>query len=550
LSSGLVDLADSGSGTALYKITRDSKGRVEGTQAATTADLTEGSNLYYTDGRADARVGLLTADLASTDSGKGAELVAFVQDGASAVDRTVHDKLREFVSALDFIPVSMHADIRDATSTDDVTTYLQAAIDYLGGLGGGRLRLGDGLFNITAKIDVPWSNVIIEGNGCGYYSADGVASVRASARTRIFWMGAAPAAGVPMIDFRTRAARRSDGRGALLDVMLDGNLTARIGVALTSYAHANIADVFVYACTEDGFLLRTADYNLIAGAGACQNNVLTRVAVASYGGSGSYLTNNCGGIRFTGQKCGTGGLTVAQNGDSSHNTVYSPRFDLAKGTAIVFEACGQNAVYAPQGGSWAGTTSGYDIIFGSTDEDSNWPPSAGTAHAKSGSARYNAVFWCEHGVISKASQNTSGGGAFGNVVWGASRGNTAPDPAFGVPTNNTSRPEMTFHTMGTSPTGTASTSRTHLGGHLDVTGRDDSSAASPVVFLRKNSDVGTAGDGLAKIHWRMTNDAGTVDVAAGNIVGAVTSAVAGAETASLNIFPMFGGSEALPCVGF
>lgn len=52
----LADLADSGTGTALVKITRDSKGRISGTSAATTTDLTEGSNLYFTDARADARI--------------------------------------------------------------------------------------------------------------------------------------------------------------------------------------------------------------------------------------------------------------------------------------------------------------------------------------------------------------------------------------------------------------------------------------------------------------------------------------------------------------
>lgn len=472
----------------------------------------------------------------------GSDAVGYQPAGSAAVASTVQSVLRRMVWALDFIPVSMHAAILAGTSTDDVTTYLQSAIDYLGGLGGGRLLLGDGLFNITAKLDVPWSNVIIEGNGCGYYSADGIAAVRASARTRIFWNTTAPAAGVPMIDFRTRATRRSDGRGALRDVMLDGNMTARIGVALTSYSHANLSDVFVYACTEDGFLCRTADYDLVAGAGASQNHVLTRVAVASYGGSGAYLTNTCGGIRFTGQKRGAGGLNAAQNGDSSHITVYSPRFDLAKGTAIVFEACGQNTVYSPQGGAWAGTTSGYDIIFGSTDQDSNWPPSAGVAHANSGAARYNAVFWCEHAVVAKASQSTSGGASFGNMVWGASRGNGAPEPWIEAPTNNTKRPEITFHTLGDSPNGTA-TSRTYLGGHVEISGRDDSATVNPGLFLRKNSDVGAPGDGLAKIQWRMTNAAGDVDVDAGRIDASITAATAGAETCALNVYTQVGGND-------
>ena len=54
---GLADLADTGVGAALVKITRDAKGRVEGTEAATTDDLPEGTaNLYFTNDRADARI--------------------------------------------------------------------------------------------------------------------------------------------------------------------------------------------------------------------------------------------------------------------------------------------------------------------------------------------------------------------------------------------------------------------------------------------------------------------------------------------------------------
>jgi hypothetical protein len=57
----LADLADSGTGAALVKITRDSKGRVSGTHSATTSDLAEGTNLYYTNARADARIALQKA---------------------------------------------------------------------------------------------------------------------------------------------------------------------------------------------------------------------------------------------------------------------------------------------------------------------------------------------------------------------------------------------------------------------------------------------------------------------------------------------------------
>lgn len=51
----LEDLPNSGTGTAIYKTTRDAKGRTSGQVAATTSDLPEGTNRYFTDARADAR---------------------------------------------------------------------------------------------------------------------------------------------------------------------------------------------------------------------------------------------------------------------------------------------------------------------------------------------------------------------------------------------------------------------------------------------------------------------------------------------------------------
>lgn len=53
----LADLANAGGGT-LQKTARDAKGRLAGTSAATTTDLPEGTNLYHTDARVDARIAL------------------------------------------------------------------------------------------------------------------------------------------------------------------------------------------------------------------------------------------------------------------------------------------------------------------------------------------------------------------------------------------------------------------------------------------------------------------------------------------------------------
>ncbi len=59
-SIGLAELPDAGGGT-LQKTLRDDYGRLAGTSAATTSDLAEGDNLYFTDARADARASAAVA---------------------------------------------------------------------------------------------------------------------------------------------------------------------------------------------------------------------------------------------------------------------------------------------------------------------------------------------------------------------------------------------------------------------------------------------------------------------------------------------------------
>jgi hypothetical protein len=71
-SIALADLANSGTGTAIYKTTRDAKGRTSGQVTANTDDLPESgapTNVWFTNARADARIALFRKVPARLSSG-------------------------------------------------------------------------------------------------------------------------------------------------------------------------------------------------------------------------------------------------------------------------------------------------------------------------------------------------------------------------------------------------------------------------------------------------------------------------------------------------
>lgn len=96
------------------------------------------------------------ADLASTAAGKGAEMVAFKQAGAGAVERTLLEKGRETVSVKDFGAVG------DGVADD--TAAINAAIASLPELGG-KAVFPNGTYRITAPITITNKAVALIGSG-------------------------------------------------------------------------------------------------------------------------------------------------------------------------------------------------------------------------------------------------------------------------------------------------------------------------------------------------------------------------------------------------
>jgi hypothetical protein len=114
-----------------------------------------------------------TADNYNTDpqgllqifTSAGSSLMGYLAAGANAIARFVQDKLRERVSVLDFMTKQQRDDVTSHTGAIDVTTAVQKALDYVGGLpGGGRLYVPYGLYLVSATLNIK-ANTYLYGDG-------------------------------------------------------------------------------------------------------------------------------------------------------------------------------------------------------------------------------------------------------------------------------------------------------------------------------------------------------------------------------------------------
>lgn len=139
---GLADLADTGVGVSPIQLfTRDAKGRIDGTQDADTDDLPEGSNLYFTDERAQDSVGTILLDTADIDFSYddttptiSAVLTPAIHASLDLADTSLQpgDNISELVNDVGFLE-SVQA---GTNITIDNTDPLNPIINATGGGGG------------------------------------------------------------------------------------------------------------------------------------------------------------------------------------------------------------------------------------------------------------------------------------------------------------------------------------------------------------------------------------------------------------------------------
>jgi hypothetical protein len=116
-----------------------------------------------------------TTKLAYKDNaGTVTDLGYFTQSGTGAVLRGSQSRMRDTVNVLDFIPVALHAAILDHSSTSDVSSYIQLAINYANGrrvyCPAGRYCLDTAISftqNAAAGSDTVSGLIHLEGDGHG-----------------------------------------------------------------------------------------------------------------------------------------------------------------------------------------------------------------------------------------------------------------------------------------------------------------------------------------------------------------------------------------------
>lgn len=137
--------------------------------------------------------------------------VLFTSDYSGGVERSVVDKLQDWVSVFDFIPVSQHAAILDRSSTYDATADIQAALDTKR-----HVYMPGGVYNITSTLE-PYRQQIIAGEGGvqrGYLNERSVTRINVSTDTTAFDTVPNIAVGCQFLRLAIIAEDQTNGSGA------------------------------------------------------------------------------------------------------------------------------------------------------------------------------------------------------------------------------------------------------------------------------------------------------------------------------------------------
>lgn len=190
--------AASASTSASTATTRASEAAASATSAANSAVASAAS------------AAVVVADLASAASGKGAEMVAFLQSGIGAIARDVQEKQREWVSADDYMTVEHRTQNYLAPGSAEVSYAFQAAFDALPD-GGVLLCKSGSTYKITTQINVS-KEVHVLAYGAKFLIAANVTAFKFVIAPEVKALTADYTAGATSISVAALASALTDGQ--------------------------------------------------------------------------------------------------------------------------------------------------------------------------------------------------------------------------------------------------------------------------------------------------------------------------------------------------
>lgn len=324
LLGGVVDISQGGTGQSTATTAFDA-----------LAPTTTRGDLIRRSASQNSRLAIGTSGYALISDGTDPAWAGYVPAGTGAVTRTWQSKTSDVVSILDFIPVNLHAGIRDGSGSTDLQTYLAAARTYAGTLSQPcEIVFPSGKYTTSVSPNWALNNLSLRTEGDVYWNYTGTGNCF------IVDGGASPATGVLNMNI---------GRFRII-----GTSSSLHGAYFRSILHSTIEGPTVHGCgtTSDG--IRTE---------FCVLSLWNRPTVSNNEGS-------------FGSAAPAVGLRVTQRSASSQTaycTFVNPimeglavgaRFDDSIGNTVLggaFEGCSSQ-------GLLLGTTAVYNKFFGVAHE--------------------------------------------------------------------------------------------------------------------------------------------------------------------------------------
>lgn len=367
----LAEVTNTGVGVSPIKIyTRDEFGRIEGDEDADTGDLPEGSNLYFTDERAQDAVGTILIDSADID---------FTYDDTTpsitaALTTAVHD-------SLDLADSAVQSVVAGTNITVDNTDPQNPIVSASGG--------GSGTVTSVAV------------SGTDGIEVDSGSPITTSGTIQL---GLSAAVLGQLADAST-AVQPGDNVSVLTNDAGYVNDLGDLGIT-ASAAELNVLD---------GITASTAELNFTDGVtSAIQTQLDGKEAAFSKGdlvqGSGVTLTGT-----LTGRLVGSGNVTIAASGGGS-GTVTSVDIDDATGISFSGGPITGSGSFTP---ALSANLQAWHGLATSAKQDADADL---TAIAGASPAANQGIYWTGAGAVSTYSL-TAGGRALGGV---AGTANTAP----------------------------------------------------------------------------------------------------------------------------